>query len=317
LVIKRIDKKQLKIGMFVEAIEGPWRDDPAMGRRFLVKTAEQLAAIVNGNVSGVFINTALGKPRGASDSIVSEQKTLRNATRQEKLRIAHAINHQSEEAKGLIQGVFDGQDVSVAAFAPLSDDIGRTMDENPSLFIGISRLRSQDTATFVHSLSVAALMVHFARSMEMDESIVQLLCVAGLLHDVGKLAIPKQILHKQGPLNADERVQIEQHPELGYEILKKQSDMPELVLEICRSHHERIDGKGYPQGLSGTRISPEVRMSTICDVFDALTSARSYKKGWSAQHALSWMMDREEQFDRTLLRRFILSLDTEMTKGLL
>lgn len=317
MVIKRIDKKELKIGMFVEAVEGPWRDDPAMGRRFVVKTAEQLAAIVNGNVSGVFINTALGRPGDGSDASVSERKTLRNATRQEKLQIAQTINHQAEEARGLIQDVFDGQDVSVATFAPLSDDIGRTMDENPSLFIGMSRLRSLDTATFVHSLSVAALLVHFARSLEMDEAIVQPLCVAGLLHDVGKLAIPKQVLHKQGPLSPEERLRIEQHPELGYKVLQKQLDMPELVLDICRSHHERLDGKGYPQGLLGAQISPEVRMSTICDVFDALTSARSYKKGWSSHQALSWMMDREDQFDRTLLRRFILSLDTEMTKGLL
>lgn len=317
MVIKRIDKKQVKIGMFVEGIEGPWQDDPAVGRRFMVKNAKQLSAIVNGEISGVFINTALGTnaPDTGVDGAVP--KTIRTASKEDKSRVAQKISAQADEAKSLIEGVFDGRDIAIDAFAPLADDIGRAMDENPGLYIGISRLRSRDTATFVHSLSVAALLTHFARSLEMDEAMVQQLCVAGILHDVGKLSIPREVLHKQGPLTAEERLYVEQHPELGYKILQKQSDMPELVLDICRYHHERIDGRGYPQGLSGAQISPEVRMSTICDVFDALTSARSYKKGWSSQQALSWMMDREGQFDRTLLRRFILSLDTEMTKGLL
>jgi HD-GYP domain-containing protein (c-di-GMP phosphodiesterase class II) len=141
--------------------------------------------------------------------------------------------------------------------------------------------------------------------------------MAGVLHDIGKLTIPMDVLHKQGPLNAAERRLVEQHPERGYALLSTQVNMPHLVLEICRSHHERLDGKGYPDRLVAENLSTEVRMSTICDVFDALTSARPYKKGWSSQQALSWMMARENQFDKALLWHFILSLDPEMTKGIL
>jgi len=317
LVIKRIDKNQLEIGMFVEAIEGPWQNDSSVGRRFVVKDATQLASILNGKVSGVFINTALGNNTVRDSSARPASKSMKSATKEEKLLVAQQIHSQADETRTLLQGVFEGKDISIDAFTPLADDVGRTMDENPSLFMGMSRLRSRDTATFVHSLSVAALLVHFARSLDMDEKTVQLLCIAGLLHDVGKLAIPIHILHKQGPLDAEERIIVQNHTEQGHRILKKQEGMPQIVLDICLSHHERLDGKGYPNGIKSNKISNEVRMSTICDVFDALTSARSYKKGWSSQQALTWMMAHEEQFDRTLLRRFIISLDPEMTKGVI
>ncbi|WP_320194836.1 HD-GYP domain-containing protein [Agrobacterium rosae] len=316
MAVTKIDKSQLKVGMFVEAIEGVWQDSSTLGRRFTIRSGHEIDLIVNSNISGVFINTALGRnasglpPHPAAKNIAS-------ATRQDKFDTAAKIQGHAAEARSLIGDIFDGRAVTVESFTPLVNDVARTMEENPSLYIGMSRLRSRDNATFVHSLSVAALLLHFGRSMQMDDETVQHLCMAGMLHDIGKLSIPKQILQKQGPLNAAERNVVEQHPGLGYELLSSNLNMPKLVLDICRSHHERLDGKGYPDRLTADAISPEVRMSTICDVFDALTSARPYKKGWSSPQALSWMMCREDQFDKGLMWRFVLSLDPEMTKGIL
>ena len=306
--------------MFIEAIEGAWQDAPAMGRRFTVRDGQQLALIQNSKISGVFINTALSKcalPGEVAEIGKGRRPSLRQASRQEKLAVASRLCTQADQAKALLQGVFEGRDVRLESFAPLAQDIGRTMEENPTLFIGMSRLRSRDTATFIHSLSVSALLLHFARFLDMDEADVQHLCIAGLLHDLGKLAIPTEVLHKHGPLNAEERVLVEQHPDLGHRLLSRQQGIPAVVLDICRRHHERLDGKGYPDRLVATDLSLEVRMSTICDVFDALTAARSYKKGWSSQQALGWMLQREGQFDKALLCRFILSLDPEMTQGII
>lgn len=318
MVLTRIDKSQLKIGMFVEAIEGTWQDHPSIGRRFTVKDGQQIEMIRNSNVSAIFINTALGNMNTGTSGFPSRSaKNIRNASKQEKFETAKKIHGQAVEARNLMEGLFTGRNLSPDAFKPLAGDISQAMEENPSLYIGMSRLRSRDTATFVHSLAVAALLLHFARSLDMDETTVHHLCMAGLLHDLGKLTIPKSILQKQGPLTAAERAMVERHPENGYQLLLEHHAMPQLVLDICRSHHERLDGKGYPERLTADRISPEVRMSTICDVFDALTSTRPYKKGWSSQQALSWMMDREDQFDKALLWRFVLSLDPEMTKGII
>ncbi|NTE87013.1 HD-GYP domain-containing protein [Agrobacterium rubi] len=316
MAVTRIDKSQLKIGMFVEAIEGAWQDIPTLGRRFTVRSGQEIEIIQNSNVSGIFINTALGRDTFGS-STHSGSRNITTATKQDKLKTARKVQGHAAEAKGLIEDVCQGRTLTVEAFTPLVNDVARTMEENPSLYIGMSRLRFRDSSTFVHSLAVAALLLHFGRSMQMDDEAVQQLCMAGILHDIGKLSIPIEVLYKQGPLNAAERRLVEQHPERGYELLSTQVNMPRLVLEICRSHHERLDGRGYPDKLIADHLSTEVRMSTICDVFDALTSARPYKKGWSSQQALSWMMSREDQFDKALLWHFILSLDPEMTKGIL
>lgn len=316
MVVTRIDKSQLKVGMFVEALEGAWQDNPKLGRRFTVRSGQEIDIILNSNISAVFINTALGRDISSSYH-PSGCRNITTATKQDKFETARKIHGHAAEARSLIEDVCLGRTITIEAFTPLVSDVARTMEENPSLYIGMSRLRFRDSATFVHSLAVAALLLHFGRSMHMDDETIEHLCMAGILHDIGKLTIPKQVLQKQGPLNAAERKLIEQHPERGYELLSTHLSMPKLVLDICRSHHERLDGKGYPDRLGAEQISVEVRMSTICDVFDALTSTRPYKKGWSSQQALSWMMCREDQFDKTLLWQFILSLDPEMTKGIL
>ncbi|MES5098824.1 HD-GYP domain-containing protein [Agrobacterium sp. BA1120] len=316
MVVTRIDKSQLKVGMFVEALEGAWQDNPKLGRRFTVRSGQEIDIILNSNISAVFINTALGRDISSSYH-PSGCRNITTATKQDKFETARKIHGHAAEARSLIEDVCLGRTITVEAFTPLVSDVARTMEENPSLYIGMSRLRFRDSATFVHSLAVAALLLHFGRSMHMDDETIEHLCMAGILHDIGKLTIPKQVLQKQGPLNAAERKLVEQHPERGYELLSSHLSMPKLVLDICRSHHERLDGKGYPDRLGAEQISVEVRMSTICDVFDALTSTRPYKKGWSSQQALSWMMCREDQFDKTLLWQFILSLDPEMTKGIL
>lgn len=316
MVVTRIDKSQLKIGMFVEAMEGAWQDSPTLGRRFTVRSGQEIDIILNSNVSGVFINTALGRSTSSADQ-ASGPRNIGSASRHEKLQTSRKIQAQAAEARSLIEDVCHGRILAVEAFTPLVSDVARTMEENPSLYIGMSRLRSRDNATFVHSLAVGALLLHFGRSMHMDDETTEQLCVAGILHDIGKLTIPMEVLQKQGPLSVAERNLMEQHPQRGYDLLSSHMTMPRLVLDICRSHHERLDGKGYPDRLRAAQIGVEVRMSTICDVFDALTSTRPYKKGWSSQQALSWMMAREDQFDKALLWQFILSLDPEMTKGIL
>lgn len=96
---------------------------------------------------------------------------------------------------------------------------------------------------------------------------------------------------------------IQSHPQRGHQILRTHPAIPEEVLEICLHHHEALDGSGYPSRLAGSEISQLVRISTVCDVFDALTSVRPYKQGWSAGKALGWMFERDKQFDRKLVLR--------------
>ncbi len=124
----------------------------------------------------------------------------------------------------------------------------------------------------------------------------------GLLHDVGKRAVPETILNKDRKLDAQEWAIMKKHPQAGYQDLQKNPNVPLVVLEMARNHHERLDGKGYPRGLSGTMIPLPARICAIIDVYDAVTAARSYRSATPPQEALRILREGAgTQFDSNLL----------------
>jgi putative two-component system response regulator len=135
--------------------------------------------------------------------------------------------------------------------------------------------------------------------------------LASVLHDVGKIAVPDGILLKAGPLTADERLAIETHPTVGYEMLRgSSSGLLDLAATIARTHHEKFDGSGYPSGLSGTDIPLEGRIAAVADVFDALTSDRGYRLAWSLDTTTAWMQrESAKHFDPDVLDAFLDSMD--------
>lgn len=320
-MVTRIGKHQLEVGMFIEAVEGVWQDNANVGRRFLLNNKDDLYRLKSSNISAVFINPEKGLGvsgsggTGTSPARMGVYETRRLGA--ENLEMATAINRCAQQVKVLFEDTLTGRDITVEKFSPLLTDITESLQQDPAIFINMTRLKTQKSGTFIHSLAVCALLIHFGNFLEMDEEIVKLLGMAGLLHDIGKLAIANDVLNKCDELTNVERRLVERHPVSGHELLSGQSRMPQIVLDICRHHHERLDGKGYPDQLAGDDISIYVRMSSICDVFDALTTCRPYKKAWTSPEALSWMMNRNGHFDGALLWKFILSLDTSMTKGVL
>ncbi|MDP1848527.1 MAG: response regulator [Solirubrobacteraceae bacterium] len=135
--------------------------------------------------------------------------------------------------------------------------------------------------------------------------------LASVLHDVGKVAIPDSILLKAGPLTADERLAIETHPAVGYEMLHgSSSGLLDLAAMIAKTHHEKFDGSGYPSALSGTEIPLEGRIAAVADVFDALTSDRGYRLAWSLETTVAWMQrESGKHFDPDVLGTFLDSMD--------
>ncbi len=135
--------------------------------------------------------------------------------------------------------------------------------------------------------------------------------LASVLHDVGKLTIPDRILLKPGPLTGDERLAIETHAELGYEMLRgSSSSLLELAALIARTHHEKFDGTGYPRGLSGTDIPLEGRIAAVADIFDALTCDRVYRRAWSLEATVAWIKrQRGRHFDPVVVDALLSSVD--------
>lgn len=150
----------------------------------------------------------------------------------------------------------------------------------------LAALDAKDNYTAGHSIRVADVSMHIARRMKLPESSVKLIEEAALFHDIGKIAVPEQILNKSAKLDDDEFEMIKQHPSVGEQIIRSSGILDESAA-IIRHHHERIDGRGYPEGLQGQEIPLESQILAVADTFDALTSDRPYRKGMPLEKTLS------------------------------
>ena len=149
------------------------------------------------------------------------------------------------------------------------------------------RLAEKDGSTEGHTRRVATLAVQIGEHLQLPPARLRLLALGGLLHDMGKLAVPDAILNKPGKLTDEEFAVIKGHPVAGRELLNELGGFPELVLDLVESHHERLDGRGYPNKAAAGKLALEVRILTVADVYDALTADRVYREAWPLDRALA------------------------------
>lgn len=157
--------------------------------------------------------------------------------------------------------------------------------------VQITDIRLHDSYTFSHSVNVAVLSAMLGNLCGYSKSKLQVITLGGLLHDIGKLAVPTSILNKPGALTADEFKIIRRHPSEGRRLLKElKSPIASILAIIAVQHHEHIDGSGYPNHIRGKSIHPYCRITAIADVYDALTSVRPYKKAYKPNVVYQMMM---------------------------
>ncbi|WP_417672134.1 HD-GYP domain-containing protein [Roseibium sp.] len=168
----------------------------------------------------------------------------------------------------------------------------------------LAAVQSHHSHTFCHSMMVAGFAVAFGAALELDANQRAILGVGALVHDLGKVRIPLSILDKPGKLTSEEFAEIKKHPVYSMEILKGRPEVPPAILELAVSHHEYLDGSGYPRQLRGDEISQLVRMLTICDIYAALTEKRSYKESYGPRQAYAILMDMNDKLDKDLLKKF-------------
>ncbi len=167
-------------------------------------------------------------------------------------------------------------------------------------------LERRDDDTGGHTSRVVSTSVRLARRLGWDEDQVKALRWGAYLHDLGKLAIPDRILHKQATLNSEERRIIQTHTTVGYDMLQDLHFLPAETLDLVRYHHERWDGTGYPAGLRGQNIPDTARLFSIVDVYDALSTARPYKPAWTRERSLAEIrMQAGHQFDPQYVDAFL------------
>jgi len=155
----------------------------------------------------------------------------------------------------------------------------------------MQRLAEKDESTEEHTRRVALRAVQVGEELGLPPGRLRALAIGGLLHDIGKLSVPTRILQKPAALEEDEFAVIKRHPEWGIKLLRELGGFNASAQELVHSHHERLDGKGYPRGLEASSIGLDTRILTVCDVYDALVSPRVYRAAWSHEAALALLRD--------------------------
>ncbi|MGE5379900.1 MAG: HD-GYP domain-containing protein [Methylocystaceae bacterium] len=179
---------------------------------------------------------------------------------------------------------------------PTVDTLVEQVFDEGDLFRQMRLMKEKDDYLFVHSINVALLSILVGRWLKLDRTQVQELGTAGFLHDIGKVKIPNHILNKPGTLTEEEFLVIQQHPQLGYDMVKNWNWVNKDIAEAIYCHHERLDGSGYPLGISGENIGLYARIVAVADVYDAITSSRSYANKRSPYNAAEILW--EESFGK-------------------
>ena len=172
--------------------------------------------------------------------------------------------------------------------------------------LGITTLLNENIEySLEHSINCAILMVMFGRSLEIDKATLQHLGVGALLMDIGMVKLPLLLTQKVDSLTAQETERMQRHVDIGLKLVEPIEGVDEVSLTVIKQHHERLDGSGYPKGLSGDQISQYGRMIAIVDTYDSLTTTRPYREAHKPAEALKKMQDESMGLDRELVNKFI------------
>jgi len=216
------------------------------------------------------------------------------------------FDHAMRSTRKLMRGVTVGEQLDVDELSGLVGHLIASVRGNEDVLHNLLLLKTYDEYTFTHSLNLGALGVLLGEALQLDRQALEIVGMAGILHDVGKCLVPKELISKPGQLTPDEFEVVKQHSRRGYEHLRGQKGLHPLVLRVTHEHHERQDGSGYPEGLTGEAIHPHSSLVSIADVFDAMTSDRIYHGRVSAHTAIRTLFNlRDKAFPRDMVDVFI------------
>lgn len=313
--------------MYVHELCGSWLDNPFWSTSFPLRDPADVSKLQASGVQQLWIDTEKGldieitpdsnltddqQPPVGTRKLINKQpfvfdQQAPTSMHDEVERAAKILKKSRDVVGAMFEDARMGRIVSASASLPLVDEIASSVLRNTGALVSLVRLKQADDYTYLHSVAVCAMMVSMAKQLGLEDEQIREYGLAGLLHDIGKMAIPPAILNKPGRLTDEEFMTVKNHPSAGYAMLRTVSDIPEIVLDVCLHHHERVDGTGYPEQLGEHSISQAARVAAICDVYDAITSNRPYKKGWSPTESLRKMAvwAKEGHFDPTLFAAFV------------
>jgi putative nucleotidyltransferase with HDIG domain len=326
-MLKRIGTDQLRLGMYVQEILGPWMNHPFWRGSFKLDQQDDLKTLRNSKIDQVLIDTAKGydilidppappapaatQHAPSADKVkppVPSKIAIHVSTEQEREVAAQVLTSSRQAILTLFNQTRMGKALDVRQALPVVQEITASVSRNSGALLSLARLKSTDDYTYMHSVAVGALMISLGHQLGLSAEETRQAGLAGLLHDIGKMEVPANILNKPGKLTDDEFISVKKHAQAGHDMLRNVDGIGAAALDVCLHHHEKIDGSGYPFNLKGKQISLMAKMGAVCDVYDAMTSERPYKAGWEPGHSVKRMANSQGHFDDSVLEAFIKSV---------
>jgi putative nucleotidyltransferase with HDIG domain len=331
-MLKKVKHHQLRRGMYIQELCTTWMSSPFWQKSFLIEDQDAILKIKKAGIQEAWIDTAKGvdvlveevvnqipaepevvpeikAPAPVVEEKLSFDKVTRVSMDEEMGRAASIVG----KSKGAVFSMFSearmGKAIEAEQAMPLVEEIANSVMRNPGALIGLARLKTADDYTYMHSVAVCALMIALSRQLGLSDDQTREAGLAGLLHDIGKMAVPSDILNKPGKLTDAEFISVKEHPAAGYAMLLEAKGVGEIALDVCLHHHEKMDGSGYPKGLAGDQISLYAKMGAVCDMYNAITSNRPYKAGWCPAESLRKMSEwAKGHFDEAVFQAFVKSI---------
>lgn len=302
-MIKKIYTTSLKPGMYVEETGLSKSDNPHVySVEGEIENIDQIQEIISNGFLEVFVNANKGtyftnnphekheilkEYENLSDTHAKQPPPKEFGLRRIHLEEAEYIyNNSLDYVKDVIDTLKNKRKIDFAKSEEYVDHIFSHIKNDVDSLLFVSKLKQHDQYTYTHNLNVSIFALAFASELGLGPENIKILGLAGLFHDIGKVLIDQDILNKPGKLNTKEFEEIKKHPTIGYNILQSDKNNTEEVCRATYEHHEKYSGGGYPQNLSASKISMHASLLSIIDVFDALTSDRSYKKRIDLHKAL-------------------------------
>lgn len=324
-MIKKIKVEKLKPGIFVQDFNCSWLDHPFLFNKVRIKNEQEIEKIIRHGVREVYIDTDQGldvddaptkdevdrKIFFALENLSVTTSTPRNPVPLcDEIHKAKAlVAHAKLATRLLMEDVRLGRQIDMPTVENIVEMMTHSVFNNKDALISLLRIKNKDEYTFMHSLAVSALCISFGGRLGFDDDKIKKIGIGGLLHDIGKVRVPTEILTKPGRLTEQEFDIVKDHVRDGLAILRQTTEIDDDSLCLTAHHHERLDGSGYPDGLRGDQISLFGQMAGIIDTYDALTSERCYKAATQPTEALRRIYEWSENYlNRGLVETFIAHL---------
>jgi putative nucleotidyltransferase with HDIG domain len=320
-MIKKVRVEQLKPGMFIHDLNCSWLHHPFLRNKVKINNEQVIKKIISCGIREVYIDT--NKGLDITNTLTEEkinQEVQNEFTRmiESKVNIRDTVSIQEELVKAkeikkealqtvqnLMEDIKFGRQIRMEKVNRIVERMIESIFRNKDALTSLNRIKKIDEYTFLHSVSVGALMITFGRHLGFDYQLIKELGIGGLLHDIGKIKVPLEILTKADKLTEEEFTRAKEHVKYGQIILEQTPGIYEASIYVVIQHHERLDGRGYPDRLKKEEISRYGQMAAIVDVYDAMTSKRCYQKQFHPTETLRKLYEWNNLYNRELVQQFI------------